>query len=66
MKEIKPTNETENNPETEYEKEVLPFFFQTLKTSTQQASPQQKGTKVSVHNHRIRHGENSIPKATGR
>lgn len=34
MKENKPTNETGNNPETEQEKEVLPSFFQTLKTST--------------------------------
>ena len=34
MKEIKPTNETGNNPETEQEKEVFPSYFQTLKTST--------------------------------
>ena len=33
MKENKPTNETGKNPETEQEKEVLPSFFQTLKTS---------------------------------
>lgn len=26
MKEIKPTNETGNNPDTEQEKEVLPSF----------------------------------------
>ena len=39
MKEIKPTNETGNNPETEQEKEVLPSFFQTLKTSTSKPLP---------------------------
>lgn len=39
MKEIKPTNETGNNPETEQEKEVLPSYFQTLKTSTSKPLP---------------------------
>ena len=39
MKENKTTNETGNNPEAEQEKEVLPSFFQTLKTSTSKPLP---------------------------
>ena len=31
MKEIKPTNETGNNPETEQEKEVLPSYFPQIR-----------------------------------
>ena len=46
MKENKPTNETGKNPETEQEKEVLPSFFQTLKTSTSKPLPNEGTEKV--------------------
>ena len=49
MKENKPTNETGKKPETEQEKEVLPSFFQTLKTSTSKPLPQQRGAGVQHH-----------------
>ena len=48
MKEIKPTNETVNNPETEQEKEVLPSFFQTLKTSTSKPLPNRKVLEYTI------------------
>ena len=48
MKEIKPTNETGNNPETEQEKEVLPSFFQTLKTSTSKPLPNRKVLEYTI------------------
>ena len=46
MKEIKPTNETGKNPETEQEKEVLPSFFQTLKTSTSKPLPNREVLEI--------------------
>ena len=48
MKEIKPTNETGNNPETEQEKEVLPSFFQTLKTSTSKPLPNREVLEYNI------------------
>lgn len=48
MKEIKPTNETGNNPETEQEKEVLPSFFQTLKTSTSKPLPNREVLEYTI------------------
>ena len=42
MKEIKPTNETGKNPETEQEKEVLPSFFQTLRPLPASLSPTER------------------------
>ncbi|MEH2863441.1 BT4734/BF3469 family protein, partial [Segatella copri] len=48
MKEIKPTNETGKNPETEQEKEVLPSFFQTLKTSTSKPLPNREVLEYTI------------------
>ena len=48
MKEIKPTNETGKNPETEQEKEVLPSFFQTLKTSTSKPLPNREVLEYNI------------------
>ena len=48
MKEIKPTNETGNNPETEQEKEVLPSFFQTLKTSASKPLPNREVLEYTI------------------
>ena len=48
MKENKPTNETGNNPEAEQEKEVLPSFFQTLKTSTSKPLPNRKVLEYNI------------------
>ena len=48
MKEIKPTNETGNNPETEQEKEVLPSYFQTLKTSTSKPLPNREVLEYNI------------------
>ena len=58
MKENKPQNETGNNPEAEQEKEVLPSFFQTLKTST---SKPLSNRKVLEYNSRERMSRNAIP-----
>ena len=55
MKENKPTNETGNNPEAEQEKEVLPSFFQTLKTSTSKPLPNRG---AGVQHHAFGTGEN--------
>ncbi len=63
MKEIKPTNETGKNPETEQEKEVLPSFFQTLEHLDQQASPQQRG--AGVQHHAFGTGENQYRRLQG-
>ena len=48
MKENKPTNETGKNPETEQEKEVLPSFFQTLKTSTSKPLPNREVLEYNI------------------
>ena len=48
MKENKTTNETGNNPETEQEKEVLPSFFQTLKTSTSKPLPNREVLEYNI------------------
>ena len=48
MKENKPTNETGNNPEAEQEKEVLPSFFQTLKTSTSKPLTNRKVLEYNI------------------
>ena len=48
MKENKPTNETGNNPEAEQEKEVLPSFFQTLKTSTSKPLPNREVLEYNI------------------
>ena len=48
MKENKPTNETGNNPEAEQEKEVLPSFFQTLKTSTSKPLSNRKVLEYNI------------------
>ena len=48
MKENKPTNETGKKPETEQEKEVLPSFFQTLKTSTSKPLPNREVLEYNI------------------
>ena len=48
MKENKTTNETGNNPEAEQEKEVLPSFFQTLKTSTSKPLPNREVLEYNI------------------
>lgn len=48
MKKNKPTNETGKNPETEQEKEVLPSFFQTLKTSTSKPLPNREVLEYNI------------------
>ena len=48
MKKIKPANETGNNPETEQEKEVLPSFFQTLKTSASKPLPNREVLEYNI------------------
>ena len=48
MKENKPTNETGKKPETEQEKEVLPSFFQTLKTSTSKPLPNREVLEYTI------------------
>ena len=48
MKENNPTNETGKNPETEQEKEVLPSFFQTLKTSTSKPLPNREVLEYNI------------------
>ena len=48
MKEIKPTNETGKNPETEQEKEALPSYFQTLKTAASKPLPNREVLEYNI------------------